>query len=152
MTISFARENFADVQPEYGRFVDGYWNNSPANDGHIPLDFNWDAYRALDEMGSLHLTVGREDYQMIAAALYMVFPDLKRKTRIVAHCDTFAVSLDYRGMGLGKALYAEAEARLITDCRVNSIVNMYREVYGTTPIFESLGFRFIERVYEKMVG
>lgn len=149
--ISFAHENFTRVRSEYAAFVHRYWDNSPENGDEDPLDFNWHVYHGLDTDGLLHLYVGRDDGRMVAAALYIVMMDIKRKTRKVATCDTFAVARDYRGKGVGRKLYAFVEAALIK-LKVNEVQQGYREVYHTKPLFEKLGFKVIERIYAKKVG
>jgi GNAT superfamily N-acetyltransferase len=146
--ITFARESFREIQTEYGKFVYEYWDNSPENSGHIPLDFNWDAYTRLDINSVLHLTVGRDDGKMVAAALYLLTNNIKHRGLMTAHCDTFAVSRDYRGQGLGRQLFAAVEPQLIA-LGIKEIHNSYREVYHTKPIFETLGFELMERIYVK---
>lgn len=149
--VVFANEPFSEALPEYAEFVYEYWHNSPENDTTDRLDFNWDVYRILDEDGVLHLTVGRDNEKMVAAALYLLMMDIKRKWKKIATCDTFAVSRDYRGLGIGKQLYAAVEPSLIA-LGVNEIQNGYREVYNVEPLFPKLGFYAEQRMYVKKVG
>jgi GNAT superfamily N-acetyltransferase len=148
--ITFAREAFHDAQPEYGDFVYEYWHNSPENGVLDRLDFDWEVYHKLDNDGLLHLTVGRDDGRLVAAALYLIMMDIKRKWKKVATCDTFAVSRNYRGLGIGRELYAAVEPALIA-LGVNEIQNGYREVYKVQPLFERLGFYIEQRMYVKKV-
>lgn len=148
--ITFAHEAFREVQPQYAEFVYEYWHNSPENDDHIPLDFNWDTYIRLDADNIIHLTVGRDDDKMIAAALYLILQNVKHRTILAAHCDTFAVAREYRGKGIGKRLFAAVEP-LLSELGVKQIYNSYREVYHTKPLFEKLGFELVDRVYMKKV-
>jgi GNAT superfamily N-acetyltransferase len=149
--ISFAHEDFSRVRPEYAAFVHRYWDNTPENADEEPLDFNWQVYVKLDEEKMLHLHVGRDQGMMVCAALYTVMYSPKRKKQIIAHCDTFAVARDYRGLGIGKLLYEAVEPALIAK-GVHVIHNSYREVYHTKPLFEKLGFVLEDRVYSKKVG
>ena len=149
--MHFATENLSDVIEEYGAFVYDYWHATPNNDGLDPLDFDWSTYRRMDEVGMLHLTIGRSEHnEMIAAALYIVHPDLKRRNWKIAHCDTFAVARTLRGNGIGRKLYEASEPALIA-LGVDEIVNGYREVYKTQPLFERLGFTCVERLYSKRI-
>lgn len=148
--ITFAHESFREAQPEYGDFVYEYWHNSPENDTTDRLDFNWDVYRKLDDDNIIHLTIGRYKDKMVAAALYLIMMDIKRKWKKVATCDTFAVSRDYRGRGFGKLLYYAVEPSLVA-LGVNEIQNGYREVYNVEPLFPKLGFYAEQRMYVKKV-
>ena len=148
--IAFKTENFTRVQPEYAAFVHRYWDNSLENKDEEPLDFDWDVFLKMDADRLLHLTVGRDEGMMVAAALYMIMMDPKHRKRRLASCDTFAVARAYRNSGIGKQLYTAAEKALRT-LGVNEIRNGYREVYHTKPLFEKLGFRLIERTYSKKV-
>lgn len=149
--VAFAHENFTRVRAEYAAFVHRYWDNSPENKDELPLDFDWHVYNKMDADGFLFLIVGRDEGRMVAAALYIIMMDIKRKTLKVATCDTFAVSRDYRGRGIGAVMYKEAEHRLIKQ-GVNEIQQGYREVYHTKPLFEKLGFRLEHRMYVKKVN
>ena len=149
--VEFAVEDFTRVQTEYAAFVYRYWNNTPENLSEVPLDIDWNVYLKMDADKLLHLMVARDDGRMVGAALYMIMMDPKHRTRRLATCDTFAVSRDYRGKGLGKQLYIAVEASLLP-LEVDEIRNGYREVYHTKPLFEKLGFKLIERIYAKKVG
>ena len=151
MSVVFRQELLTDVLPEYARFVHTYWDNSPENEGLPPLDFNWTAYKTMDNAGYLFLLVGREDNRMVAAALYTVMRDLKRQTLIVAQADTFAVARSHRGKGIGRKMYYEAEKHLVA-LGVSSITNGFREVYDVEPLFPSVGAELFERIYIKVVG
>lgn len=148
MSVTFAREPFDEAQEEFAEFVDAYWYNTPENVDLEPLDWNWPAYYNIDKNHSLCLFTGRENEKIICAALYIVTLDLKRRTKLVALCDTFAVALAHRNKGLAKLFFAFVEAQLF-GAGIDEIHNMYREVYNTTPVFEKLGFELVERGYVK---
>lgn len=148
--IVFSHAVFTDTLDDYKAFVLRYWNESPENDDEAPLDFDWDLYRTLDHLDMLHLVVGRYTHRLVAAALYIIQRDAKRKYRTVALCDTFAVDRGWRGRGVGTRMmtYVESSLRMTT---ADVILNGYREVYEQVPLFERLGFTMFEKYYIKPI-
>jgi len=143
--IKFKEEQLSN---KYFAFVRDYWEHTPENANSPPLAFNMEMYANLHKSGIVKLMVGRiANDVIIAAALYIIYPNPKHMPSVVAQCDTFAVSRKWRGQGIGERLMGHA-LHMLREVGVNEVINGYREVYGDiVPLFEKLGFARYERLY-----
>lgn len=152
MDYFIAEEKFTFIRDEYRDLVYGYWYATPENKDHVPVDYDWEQYNALDSIGALKLYTARNKADaLIGVALYVVVSATHHKGYKVADCDTLATGLHYRGLGIGKALteYAKTALPLLG---VKEIVHRSRHVFGTDKsLFPSLGFTPIETVYSLKV-
>lgn len=127
-----------------------YYRNTVAKQDIPPYDFEWGQYLTLQNNSMLTVTVARDYDKLIGFTLYVRTYQPHHKTLYIAECDTIAVDMHYRGRGVGRGLYQFTEGVLKAQ-GVRQIINRYRECYDTKPMFESLGFKAIERVYMKEV-
>lgn len=151
MQVVFSVERLSDVADEYAAFVKEYWNNTPENAREWTLDVNMELFCNLDRAGVAHLTVGRHKGKMVAAALYLIQRNPKHKSHWTALCDTFAVSRECRGQGVATRMMSFVEDAM-RDTQAEEIINGYRMVYSTVPLFEKLGFELFEKYYRKPIS
>lgn len=151
---SFAVEQLTpELQHEMTSMLHDYYEATPAKDGIPPYDLDWALYEVLQDQGTLLVTTVRssDTNAFIGCALYHVIGMLHHKGFMVAECDGISIDHRYRGKGLGKALYEFTEPYLL-ERGAKRIINRYRLIYNTTPMFPSLGFEAEEMVYVKRVS
>lgn len=133
---------------EITQMITEYYNSTAANVGIPEYDFDWDAYKALDEREMLLVLTVRDHGQLVGLGLYTVMANPHHKTQLVSECDTLATRLSHRGRGIGRHL-CETAQRLLRIRDVKLIAHRYRTCYTEKPLFEQLGFTCAEHVYVK---
>lgn len=134
--------------PELEAIWNAYYATTPAHTGTPPYDFDWNSYFRLDALGILKIITARKEGRLVGFILYMVTHHLHHRTTLMGVSDGIGVDMTVRGEGVGRGLLAKGE-EVLRGLGCTSITHSYRLCYGTTPLFEKLGFEAIEHVYQK---
>ena len=54
-----------------------HWEEVANNKDTIPLDIDWERYRALDDDGSLHVLTARDDGELVGYVMHVIAPSQK---------------------------------------------------------------------------
>lgn len=149
--IYLANENFVRIMDEYRELVYGYWYDTPQNSDHVPVDYDWDQYRILDNAGHLQLFTARDGRdKLVGVSLYVVVNMTHHKGYKIADCDTLGTALAVRGQGIGRKLVIHAVNEL-PKLGVKEIMHHTRAVFGEQSLFTSLGFVHSSTMYSLKV-
>ena len=121
------------------------------NKDKVPLDPDWDAYRALDENGKILCVTLRENGRLVGYFTGFITPDLHYRTCLSLKMDIFWTHPDIRGgtasLRLFRAVGKEARRR-----------GVQRTFYGSknhkdaSKLFEALGMEKVETYYSEWIG
>lgn len=147
MELQLLEENFTKTRDEYRALVYGYWYGTTENTNCTPVDYDWQQYKVLDDLGVLKLYTAR-DYRdrLVGVALYVVVNAMHHRGYTIADCDTLGTRLDYRGLGVGRKLVEFAKVEL-PKIGVKEILHHTRAIFGEQSLFQSLGFKPEEFTY-----
>lgn len=146
--MQYERERMSRVADEVDAFVNHYFETTIAGQGMDPLEFKWDAYQQLDDLGRILFITARDDEKKMQGFVsYFMSPHMHHR-QILATCDMLAVHPDCRGAGVGSKLVETAEMWLKAQ-GVTHIVHAYRLIYGDRPLFPKLGYKAEETWYVK---
>ena len=126
-----------------------YYARSKASEGMPPLDFRWEVFFQLQDLGMFRVYTARENGKLLGVAMYVVTEHLHHRGWMVADCDGLSVHLDARGRGIGRLLVNFA-ADDLKEAGVQIMAHRARAVYDDVPLFEKLPeFKLIEKVYAR---
>jgi GNAT superfamily N-acetyltransferase len=154
--VQFSEERFSDLRTEGAALFEAHWREA-ATDHAVPLDVNWDAYRAFEDVGGVVTITARRGGELVGYAVYIVAPHPRYRSLIVADSDVFFLRpADRRGrVGIELFRYAERVllargVRLLT-MRIKLHVRPGRGRSTLEPLARRLGYRPIELLCEKRV-
>ncbi len=129
-----------------------YYARSKGREGVPPLDFRWEVFYQLQDLGLFRVYTARENGKLLGVAMYVVTEHLHYKGYMVADCDGLSVHLDARGRGIGRQL-VDFAADELKEQGVNVMAHRARMVYDETPLFEKLPeFQMVEKVYTRKLN
>lgn len=132
--------------------VADYYASTIASRDMPPLEFDWPGYLRAERGGATLLITARMDDHMIGFVLYLIIRHPHHMSMSMAMCDMIGVRPEYRGAGLGGSLMEVGE-QCLTDMGIDTILHMYREIYGDTiPLFVKRGYVPFERAYIKKLS
>lgn len=132
--------------------IASYWVGASENKDSAPMEWDWVAYQALEETGKLVIYSARtEANELAGVALYVITRSLHHTSLLAAVCDTFSVHRKFQGSGLGSRILSWTEHQLLAKS-VNVIYHNFKTSFNKQPLFVELGFKEIERVYEKRIN
>jgi GNAT superfamily N-acetyltransferase len=121
------------------------------NKDKVPLDPQYEIYKARDAEGGVMLVTVREDGKLVGYFVGFVAPGLHYKTCLTLTMDIFYVWPEARGAGAGyhlfKAVEQEAKRRGVQCMYVGSKLHK-----DASWLFEKLGYKEIERYYSVWLG
>jgi GNAT superfamily N-acetyltransferase len=146
--ITFAVEPLSERLDELKPLFPLHWSELALNKDEVPLDPQYDIYRARDAAGEVMFVAGREFGKLVAYFVGFVAPGLHYRTCLTLTEDIFWVEPGYRGHGAGinmfKAVEAEARRRGVQRMFVGSKLHK-----DASWLFEKLGYIEVERYYSK---
>jgi hypothetical protein len=132
----------------------------PAYIDRLPLDVDWDAYRALDQAGKLLLVVARVAGEIVGYTITIVHQHLHYRQVLVGHVDTYWLHPAFRmpdgdsldtltSTGAGLLIETEDTAAKMG---AQKMVLHTRFWADNQRLFELLGFTEVERLSTKWIG
>lgn len=156
-TVFYHETNFTDLRDEGRLLFAEHWREASA-DTSVPLDLDWEVYRALEATRALMTVAVRSDGVLIGYSIYLIHSHLHYRGYMVADSDAFFVRESDRkgliGIRLFQVSEALARARGVHEirARVKKHVRPGRGRSDLGPVFERLGYRETEVVYRKRIG
>jgi len=115
------------------------------------LDPDYDAYRRTSEAELLRCITCRNDAELIGYIVFLITPNLHYRTCKTAVEDIYYVKKEYRKGRIGIKLFQYAEAAL-QRIGVNRIVLHTKVHLDNSRLFEYLGYKHTDKVFNKMLG
>ncbi len=149
--MEFQRERlFPELFEEMRVLFERHWDEIALKDVSGPLDIFEEAYRGLEENGSLLLVTARENGLLVGYAAYLLSPNLHYRSRMVAESDVFYLVPECRKGFAGLRLLKAAEAECLK-AGATTIQNKVKADHDCGRLFERLGYILAEKLYVKAV-
>jgi GNAT superfamily N-acetyltransferase len=110
--ISAVAEPFMSQVEELKPLLPAHWEELGIYKADMPLDPNWEIYRAIEEMGQLIYVPLRNDGDLIGYFIGTITPGLHYKTTLTCKMDILLVLPEYRHGKAGTILFGAVKAEL----------------------------------------
>lgn len=153
MKLTFQQERFVDLMPELPEIFYRHWQDIALDKDKIPLDPAWDEYLRLEQIGTLHIVTAREGGKLAGYIFSFVHPHIHYKKSLTAWTDLMYLRREYtRGFGVFRycRLILQSE-KMLRDMGVQKRYLMTKVYHDMTPLFQRLGYKFIEKVSAKLL-
>ena len=146
--IIFAEESAYDLIDEIKPLIAEHWEEIARNKDAIKLNPDFSAYKALQELGVLHIATARDDGELIGYSISIITPNLHYQDHLFAVNDILFIKKSYRKGRVGLKLFKYME-----ECyrkRNVSVVHIHSKcAHDFAGLMEYLNYSHIEKVYEK---
>ena len=150
MPLTFQKETFAAIMPELPELFQRHWEEIAANKDVIKLDPAWDRYLQLERDGALHILTVRDGAVLAGYFFAMVHPHLHYATSLTAWSDIFWVKPEHRE-GWNGVKFFKAAIKMLRDLGVQKVYMVCKVKHDLEPILSRLGFKFVEKVFTKLL-
>lgn len=116
----------------------------------FPLAPNYDLYLELQKTGNLVCVTARDSGNLVGYILFIVQPHLHYTTCNTAIDDIYFVKKEYRTGRTGLRLFQKSE-EVLKQHNVNRIILSCKIHLDHSKLFEYLGYKNIEKVYDKII-
>lgn len=145
--ITYQRENWDDVLEELQQILPTHYEELTVSK-NFPLDPDWTRYDRLNKANMLCFYSVRDDKKLIGYTIMLIGPGLHYQSCMTAHEDIYYVLKDYRKGRIGLKMFQFVEKELKAQ-GVDRVV-MGTKVYSdNSKLFEYLGYRLFEKLYDK---
>jgi GNAT superfamily N-acetyltransferase len=115
------------------------------------LEPDYEAYTKLAEAKMLRCITCRNDKELIGYVLFTITPHLHYKSCMTAYEDIYFVKKEYRKGRIGIRLFQYAE-KVLKERGVKRIVFHTKVHLDNSKLFEYLGYKFTDKLYQKLLG
>lgn len=143
-------ESFTERLPELEPLLPLHYEELALDKGSVPLDPDFDIYRAKEAQGGLLFVTLRKQGELVGYFIGFIAPGLHYRTCLTCQMDIFYVHPDHRGVGAGAQLFQAVEREL----RRRKVQRWYvggKAHSDVTWLFERLGFAPADVYYSKML-
>jgi len=154
MALTYQRERFVDLMPELPEIFYKHWQDIALNKDAIPLDPAWKEYMRLETIGVLHVTTARDGEKLAGYIFSLVTPHLHYAKSLTAYTDLMYLRREYtRGFAWIPRYrnLIRASENMLRDMGVQKRYLMTKVYHDMTPLFERLGYKFIEKISAKLL-
>lgn len=148
--ITFQEESMRKALPDASKLLIDHWKELANHQEDRPLNPDFDKYIQMNEAGFIRLFTVRDDEKLIGYASFIVADNLHYKDWKYASCDIYYLDREYRNKGTGLQMFTEIE-NWLKSIGVKSVVLHEKVDQPHGKMFEALGFKLIERYYEKVI-
>jgi hypothetical protein len=151
--LSYQKELFIDLMPELPEIFYKHWQDIALDKDKIPLNPAWNEYMRVEANGMLHICTARDEGRLIGYVFTLVHPHLHYKQSLTAYTDLMYLRREYtKGFGIFRyaGLIRHSE-KMLRDLGVQKRYLMTKVYHDLTPLFERLGYRFIEKISAKLL-
>lgn len=150
---TFQEETFAQVQGEIRGLLKEHWEEVALDKESIPLDPDWDQYRAIDGLGMLSILTARDsDGLLVGYYVAFIRKHLHYANSLTAFSDLYFLKPQYRNGRTGLRLF-QAHEKAMKARGVQKIYTMHKlHVHSTMGrLLKFLGYRHIENIHSKVL-
>lgn len=146
--VTFQRERAHGVIPDLEPLLMRHWEEI-AHFKDIPLNPDFDAYRAMEEKGLLRVFTARNDGVLIGYAIFIVATNIHYATKQAVQ-DVLFLAPEYRNarVGLGLIQYGDEE---LTREGVSAVYHHVKAAHDFGPLLRRLGYELVDFIYGKRV-
>lgn len=148
--ITFKEERVVDFLNDSQELLVEHWMEIANHKDERPLDPDFQKYVQLNDLGVLHLFTARDEGKLVGYIVFIVNQHAHYKSWKYAVSDVYYVSKEHRNKGTGFFLFTEAEMWL-KDMGVNAITVQEKINFPHKGMFEHIGFKHVENLYEKVI-
>lgn len=150
MTITFQKELFGKIMPELPELFYRHWEEVALDKEAIKLKPDWPTYLQMELLNILHMMTVRAEGKLVGYYIALVRPHLHYAESLTAWSDIFYLLPEYRRGLTGYQLFAETED-MLKKLGVQKSYVMTKAHLPITIIMKRRGYRFIERIYTKLL-
>lgn len=147
----FAEEKLKDCLEEIKPLLHEHWLEVANDKEVIKLNPAYDIYLSLEESGILHVVTARNNGELVGYFISMVIPDLHYSDHIFANNDILFLKKEFRNGAFAYKMFSFAEEKLIA-LGASAIHIRMKTSFPFDALCEKLGYKFVEKVYRKVVG
>ena len=109
----------------------------------IPLDPDWDRYRAIAAAGALRIFTARDSGKLIVYSIFFVQRNPHYKTSLSAINDIIFIAKERRGFGRRFIAWCDEQLREIG---VQVVVHHIKAAHDWSPMLERMGYDFQDKI------
>ncbi len=147
----FQSEPWRQVESEIRELVDAHWKELAMFKDRIPLDIDWDHYRACEDRGILQVTTAREGPDLVGYWISVVNIHPHYKSTKFAFQDSYFLLPKYRKGNVGIGLL-EAMQRNVREMGAQAIIGSDKEHLTMSALFGWCGYKSPGQQYMKWIG
>lgn len=148
MSVTFQRERAHDVIPDLQPLLTRHWEEI-AHFKDIPLQPDFDAYRALEDRDSLRVFTARKEGALLGYAIFIVATNIHYATRQAVQ-DVLFLAPEYRKGRVGLGLIQFGDDELAKE-GVTAIYHHVKAAHDFGPLLRSIGYDLVDYIYGKRV-
>lgn len=131
--------------------IRAHWAEVGSNRDILRLDPDHEKYRNLERAGMLHILCARTERGIVAYMFLIISKHPRDKGAVAATDDIIYVRPEYRRLGTGRLMIAEAE-RFAVECGVHLLALHSKARRRNSRYLERWGFKAHEIVYTKVLA
>lgn len=147
---TYAVERWRDLRDEMIPLLVRHWHEVALNHAEVPLDIDEARYADLDEKGALHIVTARSDGALIGYHVAIVTTHLHYASTLHGITDVYWIAPEKRHGITAVRMFQRVEKELKA-LGVRKLFTGTKLHIDQGRLFESLGYRPVERLYSKLI-
>ena len=147
--IKYTEEKFGEFLEEMKHILPDHYDELSVSKS-FPLSPDFSLYLKLQESGNLICITARDEDVLAGYIIFIVQPHLHYTTCLTAIDDVYFVKKEYRTGRTGLRLFQKAE-EVLKQHNVQRILLSCKIHLDHSKLFEYLGYKHIEKVYDKLL-
>jgi len=149
--VTFQEEALSACLDELLAHTKAHWEETQREHDLLPLDLDLDVYAFAEDQGKLSLMTVRADGALVGYCTSFLHQHLKSRQVLCAVMDAYYLAPAYRGLGLGKCLFAAVQHALKAR-GVEWIFGDTKAWHDLGAMFEKDGWSYVGKQYRKHIG
>lgn len=146
----YAVEHWRDLRGEMVPLLVRHWKEVALNHAAVPLDIDEAKYRELDEKGALHIVTARREGRLIGYHVAIVATHLHYASTLHGITDVYWIDPELRHGITAVRMFSRVEKEL-KGLGVRKLFTATKLHLDQGRLFESLGYKPVERLYAKLI-
>jgi L-amino acid N-acyltransferase YncA len=139
--LIFQTERWTDVEHEIRGLTSEHWEMLALNKDTVPLDPDWDIYRASDSTGRLHVLTARAENQVLAGYyVSFIMPHPHYKSTRFGMVDSYYMRPEFRTPTAGLEFFLALEEEM-RKCDVKCLITTTKLHHDISLLLERLGWQ-----------
>jgi GNAT superfamily N-acetyltransferase len=150
-TVTFQEEALSACLDEVLAHTKAHWEETQREHDTMPLDLDLDAYAFMESEGKLSLVTVRVDGILVGYCTSFLHQHLKSRQVLAAVMDAYYLAPAYRGLGLGKQMFAHVQHAL----KMRGVQRLFGDTkawHDLGAMFERDGWQYVGKSYTKWIG
>jgi len=148
MTITHQVEEYKTCIDDIVPLFYNHWKEVANNQDTVPLDPDFDRYKALEDQGMMRIFTVRDDGELIGYFISFISPHMHYKTTVYAINDILYMDPRYRGGTQAYRMMRGAIEDLRDNCNVDRLVIHMKVDHEFRRLMKSLGGTLTEENWE----